>query len=73
VMEKHSTDALYSALECLMQAIGTEDEAAQQHAAHRMIQIAKPWPIRRWSESEPANGNKLVRIPKENAHLDDLE
>jgi hypothetical protein len=42
-------------------------------AAHRMIQIAKPWTTRRWSESKLANGNPLVRIPKENAHLVDLE
>jgi len=56
-----------------MYAICTEDENPQQDAAHRMIQIAKPWKIRRWSESKLANGKPLVRIPKENAHLLDLE
>jgi hypothetical protein len=56
-----------------MHAIGTEDQDAQQNAAHQMIQISKPWTIRRWSESKLANGKPLVRIPKENAHLVDLE
>jgi len=42
-------------------------------AAHHMIQIAKPWTIRRWSESKLANGKPLVWIPKENAHLVDLK
>jgi len=73
VMEKHSADALYSAVKSLMQAIRTEDKDARQDAAHRMIQIAKPWTIRRWSESKLANGKPPVRIPKENAHLVDLE
>jgi len=39
----------------------------------RMIQIAKPWTISRWSESKLANGKPRVQIPKENAHLVDLE
>jgi len=38
-----------------------------------MIQIAKPWTMRRCSESKLANGKPLVRIPKENAHLIDFE
>jgi hypothetical protein len=73
VMEKHDADALYSAVKSLMHAIGTEDQDAQQDAPHRMIQIAKPWMIRRWSESQLANGKPLVRILKENAHHVDLE
>jgi len=73
VMEMHGADALYSAVKSLMHAIRTEDEEAQQDAAHRMIKIAKPWIIRRWSEWKLANGKPLVRIPKENAHLVDLE
>jgi hypothetical protein len=73
VMEMHSTDELYSAVKSLMHAIRTEDQEAQQDVARRMIQIAKPWMIRRWSESKLANGKPLVRIPKENAHLVDLE
>ena len=73
VMEKHGTDALYSAVKILMHAIRTEDQDAQQDAAHRMIQIAKPWTVRRWSKSNLANRKSLVWIPKENAHLVDLE
>jgi len=73
LMEKHGAEALYSAVKSLMHAIRTEDQDAQQDAAHRMIQIAKPWTIRRWSESKLANGKPLVGIPKENAHLVDLE
>jgi hypothetical protein len=73
MMEKHGAEALYSAVKSLMHAIQTKDEEAQQDAAHRMIQIAKPWTIRQWSESTLADGKPLVRIPKENAHLVDLE
>ena len=73
VMEKHGGEAWYSAVESLMHGIRTKDEEAQQDAAHRMIQIAKPWMIRRWSESKLGNGKPLVRIPKEYAHLIDLE
>jgi hypothetical protein len=73
VMEMHGTDALYSTVKSLMHAIQTEDQDTEQDAAHRMIQIAKPWRIRRWSESKLANGKPLVQIPKENAHLVDLE
>jgi hypothetical protein len=40
VMEMHSTEALYCAVKSLMHAIRTEDQDAQQDAAHRMIQIA---------------------------------
>jgi len=73
VMEKHGTYALYSAVLSLMHAICTENKDAQQDAAHWTILIVKPWTIRRWSESKLANGKPLVRIPKENAHLVDLE
>jgi hypothetical protein len=47
VMEMHSADALYSAVKSLMHAMWTEDQDAQQDVAHRMIEIAKPWTIRR--------------------------
>jgi len=50
VMEKHSADALDSAVKRLMHAIRTEDKDTQLDAAHRTIQIAKPWTIRRWRE-----------------------
>jgi len=71
LMKKNRTNVLYSALKCLMHAIRTEDEDAQQDVAHRMIQIATPWMIGRWPECKLANGKPLVRIPKENAHLVD--
>jgi len=73
VMEKHGAEALYLAVKSLMHAIRTGNKEAQQDAAHRMIQIAKPRIIRRWSESKVANGKPLVWIVKENAHLIDLE
>jgi len=72
-MEKHGAEALYSAVKGLMHAIRTENRDAHQDAAHRMIQIAKPWTLSRWSESKMASGKPLVRIPKENAHLVDPE
>jgi hypothetical protein len=73
VMDQHCADALYSAVKSLMHAIRTEDEEAHHDAAHRMIQIANPWTIRRWSESKLANEKPLVRIPKDHPHLVDLE
>jgi len=73
VMEKHRSEAVYSAVKMLMHAIQTENEETQQDVAHWMIQIAKQWTMRRWSESKLANGKPLVRIPKENAHLIHLE
>jgi hypothetical protein len=42
VMEMPSAHALYSAVKSLMPTIWTGDLDAQQNAAHRMIQIAKP-------------------------------
>jgi hypothetical protein len=52
VMEQHGADILYPAVNSMMHAIWTEDEEAQQDAAHRMIKIAMPWTIRRLSESK---------------------
>jgi hypothetical protein len=73
VMEMHCADARDSAVKSLMHAIWTEDQDAQLDAANPMIQIAKPCTIRRWSELKFPNGKPLVPIPKENAHLVDLE
>jgi hypothetical protein len=56
-MEMHGADALNSAVKSLMHAIRTEDEEAQQDAAHWMIQIAKRWPSRRCSVSKLQMGN----------------
>ena len=52
VMEKHGAEALYSAVKSLIHAIRTEDEDAQQDAAHRMIQIAKSLKITRCEKIE---------------------
>jgi len=73
VMKKHGAEALYSTVKSLMHAIWTRNEEAQLNAAHRMIQIAKPCTIRRWSESKIADGKQHTRIPKGNAHLMNLE
>jgi len=73
VMEKHGTNVLYSDVKSLIHAIRTEDEDAQPDEAHRMIRIANPRTIRRWSESKLVNGKPLVQIPNINAHLVDLE
>ena len=67
-MEKHGAE-----VKSFMHAIRIEDYDAQQDAAQWMIQIVKPWMIRRWSESNLANRKQPSRIPKENAHLVDLE
>ena len=63
VMEMHGANALYSGVKSMMHAIWTEDKDNQQDAAHRMIQIAKPWMTRRWSESKITKGKPLVWIP----------
>jgi len=73
MMEKHCTDAEYWAVNSLMHPIRTEDKEAQQNVAHQMIEIAKPWTIRRWWELKLANGKRLGRIWKPNAHFIDLE
>jgi len=73
VMETHGGDARYTAVKSLLHAVRTEDLDTKQDAAHRMIHIAKPWTIRRWSDSKLANRKPLVWILMENAHLFDLE
>jgi len=69
VMEQYSTEELYFAAKTLMHAIWTEDKDSQQETAYRIIVIAKPWTISRWSESKLANGEQLVQLPMENALL----
>jgi hypothetical protein len=73
VMEMHGADTLYSAVKSLMHGIRTEDNEAQQDVAHRTMQIAKPWTIRRSPESKLGNGKPLVPMPKLNAHFVDIE
>jgi hypothetical protein len=55
VMQQDGAEASYSAVKSLMHAIWTEDENAQQDAAHWMIQNAMSWMIRRWPEWRLAN------------------
>lgn len=72
-MEKHSAKELNCVLTCLIHAIQTKHNEAQNNVAHWMIHIAKPWAIRRWSEFNLVNGILYVQIPQENQHLVDLE
>jgi hypothetical protein len=53
----HGADALYSTVNSLMHATKTEEEEAQQDVAHRMVQMAKPGVIRRWSDGYLATEN----------------
>jgi hypothetical protein len=73
LMDKHRAEALHSEVKRFMHALWTEGQDAQQDAAHRVIQIANPWTIGRWSESKLANLKLLVPIRKENAQLVDFE
>jgi hypothetical protein len=73
LLEMHNSDALNSAVKGWMHAIRTEYQDTSQDAAHRIIQIAKPCKIRRWSESKLASGRPLVQITMENALLVDFE
>jgi hypothetical protein len=73
VMEMHGTDALYSTEKSWLHSIRTDEQDAQQDAAHRMIQIARAWTISCWSELKFPNEKPMGQIPKDNAHLVDLE
>jgi hypothetical protein len=50
VMAIQDTEELYSTVKCLMHDIRATGHNAKQYGAHWMIQIAKTWTIRRWSE-----------------------
>jgi hypothetical protein len=56
-----------------MNAIRTDNEQAQQDAAHWKILIAMTRMIRSLSDSKLANGKPLVQIPLDNVHLFDLQ
>ena len=45
----------------------------QQAAAQAMIEVIRPWTIRRWTESKLASGAPLVAIPTEIVHQVTLE
>ena len=40
----------------------------QQAAAQAMIDVVRPWTIRRWTESKLASGAPLISIPIEVVH-----
>jgi len=73
VMEKHGEGALYATVKSLMHVIRTEDEQAQQDAPDRIMQILKPWTIRRSLELRFLKEKSLPWILQEIAHLIDLE
>lgn len=62
MIDKHCADELYSTVNILMNAIQTEDEVAHQDAVHQMLQIAKSWKVRRWSELNLVTGKPPVQI-----------
>jgi hypothetical protein len=73
VMKVHSADAQCAAVKSSMYAIRTEDHDVQHDSIHQLMEIAKPWMIRRWSELKLTNGKPLVQILKTMAHLVNLE
>jgi hypothetical protein len=73
VMEMHLEDAANAAIKIVIQIVPTEEQHAKQDVAHGIIDIATPWMIRRWSESNLANGKPPVRKQKVNANAVDLE
>jgi len=48
VLDMEGADALYSAVNSVMQATQTENRDVQQDAGHRVIQIANLSMLRRW-------------------------
>ena len=56
----------------LTQGIRSYDDEAQQSVSEQIIRIAKPWTIWRWSESIPADGEPLVKMPKAKEHIINL-
>lgn len=58
--DKQVAQALHSEVQCLIHAMQTEDNEAQQNAASLMIEVTAGWMIRRWSESNVVKGNPLV-------------
>jgi hypothetical protein len=72
-MVKHCAEALYAAAKSLRHTLGTKDEGAPQAAVHRMVHIGMLGMTRMWLELKLTNGKLLVKIPKNNAHLIDLE
>jgi hypothetical protein len=70
-MENHGADALYSAVKSVMSATRSEYENTQQDSAHRTMEIANSWRVRRLSQLKQANRSPLVWIQKYKTHPDD--
>jgi hypothetical protein len=68
VMEKYNAKALYSVGKRCMYVIGAEDNEAPQYRTSHLIQIAKHWTNRWWSESTLQIAKLVFWIPKINAH-----
>ncbi|KAF8518629.1 hypothetical protein BDD12DRAFT_811084 [Trichophaea hybrida] len=65
-------DALQVAVRSLTQGIRSDNDEAQKAAAEQIIRIAKPWTIRRWSESKLADGEPLGQWIQSWSEIDDL-
>jgi hypothetical protein len=52
VMKKHGAEALYSTVKSRLPIGQNIEEEAEQNVAYWIIQIEKPWTIRRWPQSE---------------------
>ena len=68
-VDLHGPEALAKAVADVLYAVRKELPAAeQQAAAQAMIAVARPWTIRRWTESKLASGAPLIAIPAEIVH-----
>ena len=73
-VSRHGPVALGKAVANVQRAVSKAlppDE--QQAAAAEMIEVARPWTIRRWTESKLESGAPLVPIPAEIVHQVPLE
>jgi hypothetical protein len=65
----HGPRAMIRAVRELEQAVKHQESLAEQkEAAMRLIDVARPWTIRRWAESRLASGAPLANIPQEEIH-----
>ena len=66
---KHGPAALEKAVVDIQRAVSKDLPAHEQQAAvQAMIDIVRPWTIRRWTESKLASGALLISIPTEIVH-----
>ena len=72
-IEKYSAEELFSAMESMMHTIRIEGRYIPQDTAHRMIQIASPGKIQRWTELKLVNSNPDIHILNLYTYLIDLK